>query len=282
MTQDRKEKGDGDTLDPRQTPYFRSFVICVLSAAIYTMKTTTGSNEVELDQRHEIEISTNRLFIRMATAAVFVFMLYIAYTRSKNPICDEFTKRRVVLAGPRIFSTFTVQNWSALTILFTLEALADGLMHMHSENMQAFGKFLDSKLEGVHNVLTTWAVFITAVCAGISLFLLLADGNNPIIRQRRAIFFGFRGLIMHNLNAIAAVVSHISGGRKFSLHNVSYGLAWGIFYMLFSLWWYHKYGIFYYSFVSPQRAICVPGILAMFTCYMYIGRWLETWDAALV
>lgn len=253
-----------DTFDPTQTPYFVPYFACLVAGSLGAGYGVAARANSARGTAAAVSIgSAGRLPLRILTAAFFLWMLHRSFFTSKNAICDEVTGQCVTLAGERIFSTFTVQNWTALTILFSVEALSDILSVLAPAPLAHMGQRLNSSLAVVHNVLATWAVMITALCAAICVALLVADGSSEFIQQRRRIFFGSRGMIMHNANAVGALISHFAGKRQFKADHFAYILLWGLWYGFFSLWWYHQHGIFYYTFISPHKVVCVPGVFGI-------------------
>lgn len=165
------------------------------------------------------------------------------------------------------WSTFTVQNFTLITLYFSMVSLLS--------LSQFFGWPLSDKLALgavlLFRIIYPLAILVTAVVTFVLYPAAVQLGMEPQIER----MFQWPALVMHNANVVFLLIEMIlfAPGDFFTDHRlICMPILYGIFYGLFACFWFWKTGVFYYFFLDWRRdyAAVVYVILLMACASFYL------------
>ena len=165
------------------------------------------------------------------------------------------------------FTMFTVWCWVLQGFYFGLSSYLV-LLHNSSSFTLSRNKILYCTCVVLYEVSFSLAFLVTSVVT----FILIPFGKSKGLPVDN--FFRPLPLMMHNLNVLFVSLDMILNKINFFAMHFPFVVMIGISYVIFSWYWYHKKGIFYYFFLDyngPRSVLWHSGLLIAVALFFFAG-----------
>jgi hypothetical protein len=165
------------------------------------------------------------------------------------------------------FTMFTVWCWVLQGFYFGLSSYLV-LLHNTSNFTLSINKVLYCTCVVLYEVSFSLAFLVTSVVT----FILIPFGKSKGLPIDN--FFRPLPLMMHNLNVLFVSLDMILNKVNFFAMHFPFVVMIGISYVIFSWYWYHKKGIFYYFFLDynePRSVLWHSGLLIAVALFFFAG-----------
>jgi len=189
-------------------------------------------------------ITMSLAFHRILCWPFTMFICWSLYT--SEDVVHGNHGNQVKMTGVYRFTKFTCCSWGLNTLYFNLILVHSAAVCFGFDGIPVF----------VH------VLFEVCLTSGFLVSLVFHFILVPIARkkapERLPKLLGWRSMCLHCANIIMLVIEAFLAGWHVVPRHWLYGLAYCNAYLVFTIWWFHQNGIFYYFFMDYKRFKWAP------------------------